>query len=175
LLVRATGRRRELALRLALGAGRWRIARCLLSESLLLALAGGALGVAAAYWLVRAFVALDPIHLPRIHEVAIDGGVLLYALGAAIATGLLFGLAPALAASRPHLGNWLKEGPGASGAGELGRNRGRSVLAAAQIALAVTLLIGAGLLLRSFAMRVSVPLGFHPEGVLGVELPPYVN
>jgi len=171
LLVRATGRRRELALRLALGAGRWRIARCLLSESVLLALAGGVFGVAAAYWLVRAFVALDPIHLPRIHEVAIDGAVLLYALGAAIATGLLFGLAPALGASKPDLGNWLKEGPGAPGGGEFGKNRGRSLLAAAQIALAVTLLVGAVLLLRSFVMRVSVPLGFHPEGVLGAELP----
>ena len=175
LLVRATGRRREFALRLSLGAGRWRIARCLLSESVLLALAGGAIGVAAAYGLMRAFVALDPIHLPRIHEVAIDGGVLLYAVAAAMATGLLFGLAPALGASRPNLANWLKEGPGASGGGEFGKNRGRSVLATVQIALAMTLLIGAGLLVRSFVMRVSVPLGFHPEGVLAADLPPYVN
>ncbi len=175
LLVRVTGRRRELALRLSLGAGRWRIARCLLAESLLLALAGGALGVAAAHWLVRAFVALDPIHLPRIQEVAVNGGVLLYAVAAAIAIGVLFGLAPALHASRPDLGNWLKEGPGAPGVGEFGKNRGRSLLAAAQIALAVTLLIGAGLLLRSFVMRVRVPLGFRPEGVLGVELPWSVN
>jgi putative ABC transport system permease protein len=175
LLVRSTSRRRELALRLALGAGRWRIARCLLSESVLLALAGAVLGVAAAYWLVRAFVAFDPIHLPRIHEVAMDGGVLLYALGAAIATGLLFGLAPALGASKPGLGNWLKEGPGAPGGGEFRKNRGRNLLAAAQIGLAVTLLIGAGLLLRSFVMRVSVPLGFRPEGVLGAQLPWNVN
>jgi putative ABC transport system permease protein len=175
LLVRVTGRRRELALRLALGAGRWRIARCLLTESVLLALAGGALGVAAAYWLVRAFVALDPIHLPRIHEVALDGGVLLYAVAAAIATGLLFGLAPALRGSRPDLGNWLKEGPGSAGAGEFGKNRARSLLAAAQIALTVMLLVGAGLLLRSFVMRVSVPLGFRPEGVLAVDLPYYAN
>jgi putative ABC transport system permease protein len=171
LLVRLTGRRRELALRLALGAGRWRVARCVLVESMLLALAGGALGVAASDWLVRAFVALDPIHLPRVNEVAVNGGVLLYALAAAIATGVLFGLAPALRASRPELGNWLKEGPGAPGVGEFGKNRGRSLLAAAQIALAVILLVGAGLLLRSFMMRVSVPLGFRPEGVLGVELP----
>jgi putative ABC transport system permease protein len=174
LLVRTTSRRRELALRLSLGAGRWRIARCLLSESVLLALGGGALGVAAAYWLVRAFVALDPIHLPRIQEVSINGSVLLYALAAAIATGLLFGLAPALGASRPNLGNWLKEGPGASGVNEFRKNRARSLLASAQIALAVTLLIGAGLLLRSFVMRLSVPLGFQPEGVLAVDLPNYV-
>jgi putative ABC transport system permease protein len=175
LLVRSTARHRELALRLALGAGRWRVARCLLSESVLLALAGGTFGVAAAYWLVRAFVALDPVHLPRIHEVAIDGAVLPYALGAAIATGLLFGLAPALGASKRDLGKWLKEGPGTPGGGEFGKNRGRSVLATVQIGLAVTLLIGGGVLLRSFLMRVSVPLGFRPEGVLAAELPWGVN
>jgi putative ABC transport system permease protein len=171
LLVRATARRREFALRLSLGAGRWRIARWLLTESVMLAVVGGAFGVAASYWLLRAFVALDPIHLPRIHDVAIDGTVLLYAVGAAIVTGLLLGLAPALHASAPDLGNWLKEGPGAPGAGEFGKNRGRSLLAAAQIALAVTLLITGGLLLRSFVARVSVPLGFRPEGVLAVDLP----
>jgi putative ABC transport system permease protein len=175
LLVRVTGRRRELALRLALGAGRWRVARCLLTESVLLALAGGALGMAAAYWLVRAFVALDPIRLPRIQEVAIDGSVMFYSLAATVVTGVLFGLAPALRASQPDLGNWLKEGPGAPGAGDFAGNRGRSVLAAAQIALAVMLLISGGLFLRSFVMRVSVPLGFRPAGVLGVELPAYVN
>ena len=175
LLVRISGRRRELALRLALGAGRWRVARCVLVESVLLALGGGALGVAVAYWLVRAFVALDPVHLPRVQEVAVDGGVLLYAVAAALTTGVLFGLAPALRASRPDLANWLKEGPGAPGEGAFGNNRGRSMLAAAQVGLAVTLLIGAGLLLRSFVMRVSVPLGFRPEGVLGVDLPWYAH
>ncbi len=175
LLVRVAGRRRELALRLALGAGRWRIARYLLTESVLLALAGGTLGVVAAHWLVRAFVTLDPIHLPRIQEVAINGNVLLYAVVATIATGVLFGLAPALRGSQTDLGNWLKEGAGALGTGDFGKNRGRSLLAVAQIALAVVLLIGGGLLMRSFVMRVSVPLGFHPEGVLGVELPWYVN
>jgi putative ABC transport system permease protein len=94
LLVRMTGRRRELALRLALGAGRWRITRWLLTESVLLAMAGGALGVAASYWLVRAFVALDPIHLPRIHEVAVDRGVLLYAVASSVATGFCSGSRP---------------------------------------------------------------------------------
>ncbi len=97
---------------------------------------------------------------------------MLCALAAAIVTGVVFGLAPALRASRPDLGNRLKEGPGVPGAGEFGKTRGRSVFAVAQIALAVVLLVGAGLLLRSFVMRVSVPLGFQPEGVLGVDLPP---
>jgi putative ABC transport system permease protein len=175
LLVRITGRRRELALRLALGAGRWRITRWLLTESVLLAVAGGALGIAASYWLVRAFVALDPIHLPRIHEVAVNGHVLLCAVASSVATGILLGLAPAISASAPNLGNWLKEGPGAPGGGEFGKNRGRNILAAAQIALAVTLLISAGLLLRSFMLRVSVPLGFQPQGVLAVDLPWYVH
>ena len=173
LLVRVSARRRELALRLALGGSRWRIARCLLTESVLLALAGAALGVAAAYGLVRGFVALDPLHLPRIREVAVDGGVLAYTIAAAIVTGFLFGLAPALRGSRMDLSYWMKEGT--AGAGEFRKNRARSLLVASQLALAVMLLIGAGLLLRSFAMRVSVPLGFRPEGVLGAELPWYVN
>jgi putative ABC transport system permease protein len=171
LLVRATGRRRDLALRLALGAGRWRIARGLLAESVLLASAGGVAGVTGAYWLVRLFVALDPIHLPRVQEVTVDATVLLWAVAATLVTGIVFGLAPAVRASRPDLSNWLKEGPGVPGSGEFGKNRGRSVLAAAQIALAVILLLSAGLLLRSFVARVSVPLGFRPEGSIGAELP----
>src|ERR1035441_4483446 len=175
LLVRATGRRREIALRLALGASRWRIVRCLLTESALLSLGGGLLGVAAAHGLVRGFVAVDPIHLPRIHEVAVDGPVLLFALAAALATGIVFGLAPALRVSRPDVGRGLKEGPDAAGMGGLGKNRWRSTLAVAQISLAVMLLVSAGLLLRSFVMRVSVPLGFRPEGVLAAELPWWVH
>jgi predicted permease len=174
LLVRATSRRREIALRLALGASRWRIVRCLLTESALLSFGGALAGVAAAHGLVRGFVALDPIHLPRIQEVAVDGPVLLFALAAALGTGIVFGLAPALRVSRPDVGHGLKEGPEAAGTGGLGRfgrNRGRSTLAVAQISLALMLLVSASLFLRSFVMRVSVPLGFRPEGVLAAELP----
>lgn len=171
LLVRATARRRDLALRLALGAGRWRVLRTVLAESLLLALGGGILGVLAAYWLVRLFVAIDPIHMPRIAEVAVDGTVLQYAAAAIVATGIAFGLLPAFRGSSLGLAAWLKEGPGAPGAGEFGKSRTRGILAAAQIALAVMLLIGAGLLMRSFVARVNVRLGFRPEGSLGVELP----
>jgi putative ABC transport system permease protein len=169
LLVRATGRRRDLALRLALGAGRWRIVRCLLAESLALAVAGGAVGVAAAYGLVRLFVAIDPVHLPRVQEVAVDGTALLWAAAATIVTGIAFGLFPAIRSSRPELATWLKDG--APGSGEFGRNRSRGILAAAQVALAVMLLVGAGLLLRSFVARMRTPLGFRPEGSIGVDLP----
>ena len=169
LLVRATGRQREIALRFALGASRWRVIRGLLTESVLLSLAGAACGVGAAHGLVRAFVSIDPIHLPRIHEIALDGRVLLCALMAAIATGFAFGLAPALQNLKLDLGKRLKGGPGVVAGGS--RNRGRSVLAVMQIALSVVLLVGASLLLRSFILRVSVPLGFQPEGVLAAELP----
>jgi predicted permease len=161
LLARVTARSREFALRLSLGAGRWRLARCVLAESVLLAVAGGAIGIAAAHAIVRAFVAVDPIHLPRVHEIAVSPQVLLTAIAAALVTGLLFGSGPALRAGRSSLAPDLaRAGHGL-----------RGVLAAAQLAAAVVLLIGAGLLLRSFLLRVSVPLGFRPEGALGVELP----
>ena len=164
LIVRAAARRREMGMRLALGAGRWRIARCLLAESVLLAIAGSALGIPAAYFLVRGFVAIDPIHLPRVDEVAVHGRVLVYAIAAAIATGILFGLTPALRAAQT-------DALQSSRTTELGANRGRSLLAAAQIAMSVMLLVGAGLLLRSFVARLRVPLGFRPEGTVGVDLP----
>src|ERR1022692_1701809 len=172
LLTRASGRKREIALRLALGASRWRVVRSLLVESVLLAMAGGLLGVAWAQWGVHLFVAVDPLKLPRIHEIAVDSGMLLFTLVVAVSTGVLFGLAPALRVSRPDLNETLKDGSErqVSGGG-VGQNRLRSVLAVAQIALAIVLLTGAGLLLRSFIRRISVPLGFRPEGVLSVELP----
>jgi putative ABC transport system permease protein len=171
LLIRAAARGQEIALRVALGASRWRVVRSLLTESTLLALTGGAIGLAGTYWLVRGFVALDPIKLPRIHEIAVDRGVLLFACLGALLTGVLFGLWPALRASRPDLNKALKEGSKSNAAGPLGRSRGRSAMAVAQMALTIVLLTGAALLLRSFVARVSVPLGFRPTGVLGVELP----
>jgi putative ABC transport system permease protein len=120
LLVRAAGRGQEIALRMALGASRWRVVRSLLTESMLLALIGGAIGLAGTYWLVRAFVALDPIQLPRVHEIAVDRGVMLFASLAAILTGVLFGLWPALRASRLDLNKALKEGSKSNAAGRRG-------------------------------------------------------
>jgi putative ABC transport system permease protein len=174
MLARATTRQREFALRLALGAGRARLVRYVLGESVLLAVAGGALGVAWAHLGVHAFVALDPIKLPRIQEISVDQSMLLFTLLVATLTGILFGLAPALRSSNPDLSEELKEGSERHG-GKPSRSRGRSALTVVQIALSVVLLTGAGLLLRSFIQRVSVPLGFRPDSILAVELPWSVN
>ena len=165
LLVRATGRDRELALRAALGAGRGRIVRLLLAESLLLALVGGALGVLLAWWGVRALVALSGEFLPRAADVRLDSAVLLVALGVALVTGLLFGVWPALRAASPNLTNALKESARGS-TGGAAANRARGLLVAVEVALAVVLVAGAGLMLRSFERLTSVDLGFRPEGLL---------
>ncbi len=174
MLARATARQREFALRLTLGASRWRMIRYALTESTLLAVAGGALGVAWAYWGVRAFVAFDPVKLPRIQEIAVNPSMLFFTLLVAISTGVLCGLSPALRSSRPDLNETLKEGSERRGSGPT-RTRAPSVLAIVQIALSMVLLTSAGLLLRSFVQRVTVPLGFRPEGLLAVELPWNVN
>jgi putative ABC transport system permease protein len=164
LLARATTRRREIAIRAALGAGRGRIARLLLTESALLGLLGGALGLVLALAAVRPLVALMPAGLAhglfRQVEIGIDGTVLAFTLAVSLGTGLLFGLAPALSASRPDLQDPLKEG---------GRGRSsaaRGLLVAAEVALAVVVLVGAGLLLRSFLRLQAVDPGFRPERVL---------
>jgi len=164
LLARATTRRREIAIRAALGAGRGRIARLLLTESALLGLLGGICGLVLALAAVRPLVALMPAGLAhglfRQVEIGIDGTVLAFTLAVSLGTGLLFGLAPALAASRPDLQDPLKEG---------GRGRSsaaRGLLVAAEVALAVVLLVGAGLLLRSFLRLQAVDPGFRPERVL---------
>ena len=170
LLVRASGRESELAVRTALGAGRLRIIRQLLTESVVLSLLGGAAGVAFAVWATRALVALAPERTPRLHEVGVDGPVLFFTLGISLATGLLFGLAPALKASRPDLGSVLKEG--ARGGKGRAATAARSVLVVLETALAVLLLAGAGLLLCSFGALVSVDPGFDPEGALVFNLAP---
>ena len=174
MLARATTHKREFALRRAMGASRGRLIRYVLGESILLALAGGGLGMVWAYFGVRAFVALDPVKLPRIQEVAVNPRMLLFTLLSSLFTGILFGLAPALRSSSPELNEELKEGSERQW-GKPSRSRGRSALAVAQVALSVVLLTGAGLLLHSFIRRVSVPLGFRPEGLLAVELPWGIN
>ncbi len=174
MLARATTHKREFALRRAMGASRARLIRYVLGESILLAIAGGGLGVVWAYLGVRAFVAFDPVKLPRIEEIAVNPRMLLFTLLLAVFTGILFGLAPALRSSSSDLNEELKDGSERQ-CGKSFHSRGRSVLAVVQVALSVMLLTGAGLLLRSFVHRVSVPLGFRPDGLLAVELPWNVN
>jgi putative ABC transport system permease protein len=165
LLVRATGRGREMAVRAALGAGRGRVVRLLLTESLLLAVVGGALGVALAWSSVRTFVVLGGEFLPRAADVRLDLGVLGFAVGITLLTGLVSGLWPALRASSPRLAGALREGARGSSGGAAS-HRARAVLVGAEVALAVVLVVGAGLMLRSFERLTSVDPGFRPEGAL---------
>ena len=162
LLSRAVTRRREIAIRTALGAGRLRIVRQLLTESMLLSLVGGVLGLALAWGLVRLLVAASPEQLPRVQEIALDLRVLLFTLGVSPLTGLLFGLAPALAATRHSLGHFLKEA-GRGGAEGLAHNRLRGVLVVTEVAFSLVLLVCAGLLGRSFVRMLEVNPGFRPD------------
>ena len=168
LLARGVGRRRELAIRGALGAGGGRVVRQLLTESVLLSVAGGAVGCAVAAGIVRAAPALIPRSVPGLADVALDGAALAFTAGLAVAAGLLFGTAPAVAWSRVDLTRALAAGHGAAGGG-LGRpgtNRGQAGLVVAQVALAMVLLTGAGLLLRSFVAFVTLDRGFDPTRVV---------
>jgi putative ABC transport system permease protein len=173
LLARATSRQREIAIRAAIGAGRSRIVRQLLTESLLLALAGGALGLALGSWGVRALLALAPGDLPRLQEMAaipaLDPLVAAFSFLLSVITGALFGLVPAFQLSRTELTFSLNESGFRTGP-SLKQNRARSVLVAAEMAIAVVLLCGAVLLLRSFAAMHSVNLGFDPNHLLTVEI-----
>ena len=172
LLVRGTARQREMAVRAAIGAGRGRLVRQLLTESTLLALAGGLLGVIGAYWVVRFLPSLAPADIPRIGEARVDGGVLLFSLVLSLATGLLFGLFPAAHGARVNLVRTLNEGGARAGGGFglLRANRTRSALAVAEIALAVMLLVGAGLLIRSFVTLTDIDPGYDPSNVLTTRL-----
>ncbi|MBI3666858.1 MAG: ABC transporter permease, partial [Acidobacteria bacterium] len=168
LLARATARRKEVALRAALGAGRMRIARQLLTESLLVALLGGAGGVLAAMWSTSALTTLGPKQIPRLDEITVDASVLLFALGASVLTGVLFGLAPAFQASRVDLNKALKDaGRGSDGAS---RHDLRGLLVVGEMALAFVLVVGAGLLVKSFARLLQVDPGFDPKRVLTLNI-----
>ncbi len=171
LLSRAASRQRELALRAALGASRGRLIRQMLTESVLLAVMGGIVGVVLAYWGIQLLVGLGPDNIPRLGEISLDRRVLAFTFGISLLTGLLFGLVPALQTSRPDLNDALKEGSRGSAGG---RSRTlRNVFVVAEVALALVLLIGAGLMIRSFMRLQSVETGFNPENVLTmrVQLP----
>ena len=172
LLARGTGRSREMAVRRALGAGRRRIAAQLLTESVMLALVGGACGVLLAVWGLDALRFLNPGNLSGLAEARIDGRVLAFSVFVSVATGVLFGLAPALHSSGDRLPANLRE-VGLSSRGSLGRQRLRQILVVGEVALALVLLVGAGLLLRSFERLRSVPLGFEPERVLTAKVTLY--
>ena len=173
LLSRAVARQQEMAVRAALGASRWRIVRQLLTESLLLALGSGALGIIICLVSVQWIHILGTKSIPRLHDVGIDGRVLVFTLLLSVFSGILFGLAPALRISQLDLNSTLKDtSRGSAGTSAVwGRgNNVRRLLVVFELALSVVLLIGAGLLIRSFARLQNVPPGFNPQNVLTFDL-----
>ena len=168
LLSRSAAREREVAIRSALGAGRGRIARQLLTESLLLALAGGAIGLLLAVWLKDLLVAFSPGDIPRLDEIRLDWRVLVFSAGITLLATLLTGLAPALSLSTPNLSSALKEG-GQKGGGRQG-SRTRGALVIAEVALAFALVAGAGLMIRSFHQLQEVDPGFDPNNILSLSV-----
>jgi predicted permease len=171
LLARATGRAREFAVRAALGAGQWRLLRQSLTESTLLALLGGGLGLLFAAWGTRAALDVLPTALPRADEVGLDARVLLFTAAASLVTGVLAGLAPALKTRQRRLAEALKEGGRGAGGG---RHRAQGALVAVEVALALVLLVGAGLMIRTLSALWNVDPGFRPDNVLtfGLSFPP---
>jgi putative ABC transport system permease protein len=174
-LARATGRMKEIALRLALGASRWRVIRQLLTESVILAIMGGAIGILLAGWGVDAFKATapeeSPAMMPGYNQLGVNARVLFFTLIVSVATGILFGLAPAIQASKPDLNETLKEGGGKTAG--VGRHRLRAALVVAEIALSLVLLAGAGLLMKNFLALLRTNPGFNSDNVLtmGMTLP----
>ena len=173
MLSRAVARQQEIAVRTALGASRWQIVRQLLTESLLISLGGGALGILICFLSVKWIHILGTKSIPRLQDVGIDGRVLLFTLLLSVLSGVLFGLVPALRVSRLDLNSTLKDASrGSAGASAVwGRgNNFRRLLVVSELALCVVLLIGAGLLIRSFARLQNVSPGFNPQGVLTFDL-----
>jgi len=168
LLARAASRRREIALRTALGASRGRLVRQLLTESILVAVAGGAAGCVLAWWGVDLLIALGPDTIPRLREVTLDARVVVFTALVSLATGVVFGIVPALRASSASLGDALKEGGRSGERAMLGR-AGR-VLVVSEVALSLVLLVGAGLLVHSFARVQNVEPGFDSRGMLTLRL-----
>ncbi|MBZ5726555.1 MAG: ABC transporter permease [Acidobacteriia bacterium] len=168
LLAKASGRRREIAIRSSLGAGRGVILRQMLTESMLLAAIGGAAGLLLAWLSFHGLLSLAPANVPRLEQVRLNWRVVELALGLSLATGILFGLAPAWYAARIDVSAMLKEGT----RGSTSRSPLRSVLVTGQVAIAVVLLAGSGLLIRSFAEILRVDAGFRPEGLMTMRLAP---
>jgi predicted permease len=168
-LVRAEGRHKEIAIRSALGAERGALARGFLRESTVLAMAGGALGLLLAFGGIKMLVALGPDSIPRLEAIQVDGGVLLFTLGVSVAAGLLFGLAPLLRHTRPDIAGALKEGFRGTTSGR-GRVRARTILVFGQVALAFLLMVGSGLLVKSFWHLKNVDPGFEAENLLTLRL-----
>jgi len=168
LLARGADRERELAIRAAMGAGRWRLLRQLLTESLLIAILGCGIGILLARWCVHLLVAFNPADIPRLDQVSVDGTTLIFVTAIGFFTALLFGIAPALKFSRPNLQRSLKEaGPTLAGTTS---HRLRGALVVTEIALAVVLLIGAGLLMRSFVTLINVDPGFAIDRVASLQV-----
>jgi putative ABC transport system permease protein len=168
LLARASSRQREMAVRAALGASRARVMRQLLTESLLLAGLGGLAGTLLALWGARILKASTALNIPRLDETRLDLRVLGFTLIVSLLTGLIFGLAPAWQASKLDLNETLKEGGRSGGSGA--RHRLRGAMVVGEVALALVLLVGAGLMIRSFAQLQNVPLGFAPQNVLTMQV-----
>ena len=169
LLARVSVRQDELAVRAALGAGRGRLVRQLMTESVVLGLAGGIVGLLIAYWGTTALIAAQPADIPRLDEIGVNRVVVLFTLVTAVLTGLAFGVLPALQATGGALMGTLREGGRGAGAGR-GTNRVRSGLVVAEMALAVMLLMGAGLLIRSFIEMTRVNPGFQPERAMSLRV-----
>ncbi len=169
LLARATSRAKEMSVRIALGAGRGRIVRQLLTESAALGLLGGAAGILVAYWGVQSLRSFLPAEMAQMKAIRVDGWVLAFALFLSVAASLVFGLAPALFAAGSDLQKTLREGAGRGGASG-SRQKARSILAAAEIAVAMVLLVGAGLLVRSFISLTAVSPGFRTERLMKAEV-----
>jgi putative ABC transport system permease protein len=169
LLARAATRQKEIAIRTALGASRSRIVSQLLTESVTLSVVGGALGLLLALWGADLLLAIIPNNIPWVTEIALDRNVFGFTLAASVITGIVFGLAPALQASRPDLNAALKEGGRGSTSG---RQRARSLLVVSEVALALVLLIGAGLMLKTFSGLQRIEAGFNPRKLLTMMLSP---
>jgi len=169
-LARAAARQKEIAIRLALGAGRLRLIRQLLTESILLGLIGGALGLALAFIGIKMLLAINPPNIPRLNEINIDGRVLGFTLVVSILTGIIFGLIPALQATKPDLNETLKSEGARGSTGGVQKQLVRSLLVISEVALTVILLIGAGLMIKSFLTLQKIQPGFNPDNVLTVQV-----